>query len=204
MKHLIMAMLGMSACTAHALTFGGFFLQTITQTNDPAYFVGQTFTGRYFYESETEEGTFYTGNFTPPLTPKPQGAKATLDGTIEIPFSYDRTVSTPFGPLVEDGFGFLNPSLLSTRNEGTLAVQGGQVADFLWSWEVGDFWALVEEDRFVVHSHYSSSFAPLVTTRGTVLFGAPRSIPENSSSLWLLAGAFSVLLGARWRKSKQH
>lgn len=204
MKYLVTAIFGLSACTAQALTFSGFFLQTITQTNDPAYFVGQTFMGQYFYESEAEAGTFYTGNYSPPLTPKPQGAKATLSGSIEVPFSYDRTVSTPAGPFVEDGFGFLNLSLLSTRNEGTLVVQGGQIVDFLWSWEAGDFWALVEEDRFVVHSHYSSSFAPLVTTRGTVLWGAPRSIPENPSTLWLLAGTFSVLLGARWRKSKQH
>jgi len=135
------------------------------------------------------DGTFYTNEFDPPLTPKPPGAIASLNGTIYSPFVESVYVTAYGGYTLSYGFGGSWRRLTDTINEGVLTVSDGVVKDFLWTWEKGGFYMHMGKDGFSTYSFYDTPASPTPTVRGTVTFGIPSRVPEKASSFWLLATA---------------
>jgi len=185
---LIALTLGTSSAT-FGLPYRGTITQVITGSDDPLYHLGQTFIGHYQYNSPTMDGTFYTNQFDPPLTPKPPGAIAPLNGTIYSPFVESVYVTAYGGYTLSYGFGGSWRRLTDTINEGVLTVSDGVVKDFLWTWEKGGFYMHMGKDGFSTYSFYDTPASPTPTVRGTVTFGIPSRVPEKASSFWLLATA---------------
>jgi hypothetical protein len=177
------------AIPAHANTYYGTITQTVTQTNDPTYTIGQVFVGFYEYESSTVDGVFYT-QFAP--YPRPPGTNETLTGQIRF--------------LYPDGYPTLN-ELDLTMNEGRLTVLGGDVTDFYWSWEKGGNYTVLDVDSCFSLTHYDWSVDPVTGepftppfTGGSVSFSAPVRVPDTSSTGWLLLAGLGLLLVQRSRR----
>jgi hypothetical protein len=179
-----------ASLAAFGNTYNGTITQTVTGTNDPLYYVGQTFLGYYQYQSPSMDGTFYTNNIDPPLTPKPPGSIDSLAGSVYMPF-FLSSIYVDYGGgyyLTYGPGGRLN-SLGETVNEGTLVVSNGQVSDFFWSWEQGGFYAAITEGTFVAMSFYDAMPQNQVPiTRGSVVFGDPVEVPDEPATGLLLGG----------------
>ncbi|HET7536580.1 MAG TPA: hypothetical protein VFJ90_09015 [Candidatus Didemnitutus sp.] len=112
--------------------YGGMIYQTILQTNDPRYYVGQTFTGYYQYIWQGINGTFYATGVAGPA-----GCCKSLRGLIHLQLP----VGNPFG------FGPIG--LPNTPNDGVLTVSAtGQVTAFTWSTQMGDYYVSIAKDQF--------------------------------------------------------
>jgi len=184
-----------------ALPYRGTITQVITGSDDPLYHPGQTFIGFYQYNSPTIDGTFYTNQFDQPLTPKPPGAIASLQGMIYSPFVESVYVTAYGGYTLSYGFGGFWSRLTDTINEGVLTVSDGVVTDFLWSWEQGGFFMYMGTGGFFTYSFYDTPASPTPTVSGTVTFGVPSRVPEGSSSLWLLAAVLLPMVLVSFRNS---
>lgn len=169
---------------AFAVTFAGTITETVTATDSPDYFVGQTVIGSYRYESPTIDGDFGTG-FYAAFNPS---ALPTLRGSI---FAFIGDPS--WLEITDSSFSFLTH----------LTVSGGVVTDFHQEGQRGAADYFLSESSF--GSRYDASLLiPSVRTSGTMSFSDPVAVPESSS---VAAGAVGVLLLAvtlrhRQRKTK--
>lgn len=195
---LLVALLFCTPLATFGLSFRGTVTQVITRSDDPLYYPGQTFIGYYQYDSPTIDGTFFTDQFDPPLTPKPPGAIASLSGTIYSPFV--NTVYIPaFGEYtLSYGPGGSWRTFAGTVNEGVLTVSDGVVSEFLWTWEYGGFYMYMGTESFFTYNFYDTFARPFPRVVGTVTFGLPTRVSEFGvpirvsewgSSFWLLAAA---------------
>jgi len=185
---------------AYGDTYHGTITQTVTVTNDPLYHIGDTFVGYYQYQSPSIDGTFYTNNFNPPLTPKPAGALATLDGMLYMPFA--TSVDIYGGDHLTWGPGCRSNGIDQTMNEGTLVITNGTVSSFFWSWDKGGFYTYVSSGSFMSLSFYDKWPAPgtaLPYTSGTVVFSTPTAVPDRCATITLLGGVFLALAALRRR-----
>jgi len=132
-------------------SFGGLLQQIITATNDPSYYVGQSFSGFYEYQSTDGNGVF----FCPPDLADP-GTNTSLTGLLYLPFS------PPTG-------GRLN-AFPVTPNLGSLTVTGGVVTGFTWSSQEGDYYAQFSKDSFRISNLGAD---PQIETTGLMLWGLP-------------------------------
>jgi len=138
-------------------SFGGIIIQTITQTNDARFYVGQVFSGYYQYDSTLADGVFHVANTQPPA------GNRTLKGLIYLPFSEDKARMN---------------SLPSTMNDGSLTVSGNVVTAFAWSFDNGGFYTSFTVNSFQAR-HYgridplNGNHLPDMETKGTVMFSAP-------------------------------
>lgn len=187
--------------TAFAATYHGTIRQTVTETNDPQYHVGQTYLGYYQYESPSIDGTFTT----PPLY-QPPGAIDTLVGSVYMPFassaSFEEGGSTII--LTDSPGGHFN-GLQDTPNAGVLVITNGQVSDFFWSSDHNGFYMDMTESDFGAVSFYNTPASPIPFTSGTVAFGDPFHVvhvPEEPVTASLLAGVLAVGLVVTWRQRR--
>jgi hypothetical protein len=138
-------------------TFGGMITQIVTQTNDSRFYIGQSFSGYYQYDSIDPDGVFHVANNLPPA------GNRSLCGIVYLPFP--------------EGRARLN-ALPVTMNDGSLTVSGGLVTAFAWSLESGGYWASFTNNTFFARlsgrvDPSNGQPLPNIETRGTVSFSAP-------------------------------
>ncbi|MCX6956501.1 MAG: hypothetical protein NTV51_30580 [Verrucomicrobia bacterium] len=171
------------ATSASALSFVGTITQTVTNSNDPLYHVGDTFIGWYRYESPAINGEFNTNVFPPP------GENSSLIGSIYFAF-VPRPNETP------NGYRPLN----STPFSGELIVSGGQVTSFNWSFENGGYYMSASTGGFLTMSYYdrpildqsTGQFLPTPIVTGSLGFSAPH-VPEAATTAPLLLAGLAGL-----------
>lgn len=193
-----------SPLTAPALMFRGSLTQTVTETNDPDYYVGQILNGYYAYSAPTIDGTFVTDTYPGYWPP---GTNTSLEGSLYLTFSDEVFVYPGGGGFDLDwgpGGGFTDFS--NTMNHGELTVSGGLVTDFVWSLDHGGFFMWVTESAFVSYSYYDTWIAPdHPVTRGTVVLGRPYEVSEAFpvAAHLLMAGLLGGMGAARRRRGRQ-
>lgn len=175
-----------AAAPAPALTYHGTITQTITETNDPLYRVGQQFFGRYVYQSEEVDGTFSIY-----LWPGASGNE-TLTGYVHLPFDASGLALWPTAPKWD----------LTFAHAGSLSVAGGQVTGLDWTFFMGDYYGSFGSLQFGAYHlpTFGDPPGPDVITRGTVAFTAP-VVPETGATLGLLACGLLGCGLARRRRS---
>lgn len=135
----------------------GSFTETIIQTNDSFYQVGQTWQGSYSYHADTSDGTFTTGSG--------------LGGSIFMPFATTNGFYT-------GGLGGVWQDLSQTNEYGTLTVTNGEVTNFFWQYEFSGFFMLAGTPSFTAESYADAFIGPRIYTVGSLAWSAPVDPPE--------------------------
>lgn len=199
----LLALLCAITPSAFATLFYGTITQTVTETNDPEYAVGNVFTSTFHYESTQRDGTFYgLGSYMPP---EAFPSLATLDGNLffPLPMTEQAGWETPYH-LPPFG-GYHN---YTTGAASYITVSGGLVTDFLFVRDPGPFILYFTTTTFgaVVHDRYGvdadgnfTGWLDNMTTRGTMSFSAVNSVPEGAPTIGLLLGG-ALLVGLCRRK----
>jgi hypothetical protein len=178
---------------AQANLFRGDITTTITDTTNPYYAPGQSFTGFYEYEAPTLNGVFFAGT-------GPSLENCSLTGVIGL----------PGGPAItEESMSFSGPH----RGGGALflAADQVQVTGFRWSFDsvvspAGEYpymrlfgYIGFDSFRFEQWRRYADEnnqwHEVSYTSHGTVAFSCPQEaiaqVPEASATLGLLALALA-------------
>jgi hypothetical protein len=164
----------------HAQTWDTTLTETITSTDNPAYYDGETFTNVLSYQSSTANGTFYTAW----LPSGPAEPNTTLTGYI--------FAGLPGYPQfsVTAGWPYLN----------YLTVSNGEVTDFTWTTESGlsDPWfGEAPAAGPLSFALFTGNNAPQVLgqpyvqafiTSGYDTFSAPVTAPDGGKT-WAMLGA---------------
>lgn len=176
-----------AALTTYGMPFYGTITQTVTNTNDPTFHVGQTVTGWYQYESDDTDGVF-AANF---WGGAPQNGTPALCGSI---FSF---VNSPSGG---DGWVSLRGSI---SRFAELTVDDNCVSDFHYFTNVGYSYLAFGLSSFGVSTSYFDRAADKwidYSTGGTICFSAPvAAVPEATTTASLVALSFLGLIILRRR-----
>lgn len=197
-----------AAQAASALLFKGTITQTITDTNDPERYVGETFVGSYIYDSPTIDGTFYTTGGVPYGLPEPGKLKGTMwqphfDGPWVAPdgTNYDGLGNQVGVPLNYTPF----------YDQVFLTIAGGVVTDFYFYLYHGDTEMRMDAAGFSTTPFIGSPYMYAITTGGTVVFSNPVEmhdpfilhpphVPDASSTGYLVGfGAAGCFVLRRYR-----
>ena len=188
MKYLSISAKKLCACLLITSGFGlsafgniysGIITQTITATNDSNFFIGETFTSSYQYESLSVDGLFGVPDRYH------DSAQNTLQGSL---FNWNPHVA---GGVVED----------TINNFGSfLTISNGCVTGFSYDGEYsfGQFW--FSDCSFAWDGYFP--FQTGIVTTGSLSFSAPTSttVPEGAiSTITLLTMG---LLGLRFTRHR--
>lgn len=156
------------AVSAHATLWHGTITQTVTETNDSKYTLGQVATGWYEYESDTVDGDF--GLLTYMLFHDPS-ANPTLQGEV---FVFPARHPESWYHMGEGAHG----------DETHMVVTNGKVSDFHKFMRVGATdWGMSLTEFHGVDRQTSN----WIITNGTVQFSDPvAKVPDHSSTAALL------------------
>ncbi|MFT3781758.1 MAG: hypothetical protein QM790_07035 [Nibricoccus sp.] len=173
-------------------TYFGTITQTITKTNDPQFFVGQTFVGCYAYDSTSINGYYCAPSHWYPTTP----TNLSLSGTLYVPFADEAHFEwTPSGQTTPISYtlafgdkGSYQAFTDTPINPGKLMIENGCVTGFSWSFDVGGFFMEASENSFQAYSYYDRGPADQTPkTSGTITIGNPTRVPDTAATLSLLA-----------------
>jgi len=189
LKFTALAILGLTslALPVFATSFGGTLTQTVTESNDPLYAIGDTFVGYYRYDSSTIDGDFFPN--IPSVTPP--GVNNSLTG--EFYFAFDPRP----GESINTGLQPLNTGV----NGGELVVSGGAITSFAWSFEYGGYYTAFTAGTFIALSYYdrpifdpsSGLFLPTPEVKGTLTLSAPHEVPDATTTGWMLFASIGGL-----------
>jgi len=195
LKITALAILGLTSLTlpGFATSFGGTITQTVTESNDPLYAIGDTFIGYYRYDSATIDGDFFPN--IPMITPP--GVNNSLTG--KIFFAFDGRPAAFGQPAEHPGTGL--QSLTNGVNGGELVVSGGAIASFAWSFENGGYYTAFTTSTFIALSYYdrpifdpgTGLFLPTPEVKGTLTISAPHEVPDATTTGWMLFASIGGL-----------
>lgn len=164
---------------ASANFYEGTITQTITETNDPLFSVGDTFLSWYEYESPMMDGDFGSQMYS---EANPDTSLGTLTGNLFAMRQGDLAMGT-----------------YSFGNFTHLTVTNGIVTDFFKTGQNGssDFGFETNTWDYIM---FMSSQPQELKTYGTISFGSPVAVPDNSTgTMTLLMFTLPALFARRKR-----
>jgi hypothetical protein len=163
--------------------------QTIAQTTDARYYVGEVYQGVLEWESDSPDGVFYG---CPPQLYMPDGNHS--------------LVGELLAAIPDHQQGLYD--LTATVNVPELHVDNGVVDYFNWSYQGGDYYSgLLFTDTFSTfyglctpqYDQTTGAPLPMQQTRGTVEIGCVQCVADNASTLMLIFCAMPFLVVLRRR-----